>query len=131
MEKKRKLTRIRKLIGVGGISLKGLHDLLGKIRSASEADDGLLESVGYRAIKDANNEYFREVACTIELDLLGGGTFKWELCDPGRLLAFMIESSPQLMEVWAELANSREINCDNPLSLIVAFDEYTPGSKLP
>ena len=63
------------------------------------------------------------------MGLTGGGRFTWEFCDPGLLMALCIQEIPMLQDIYARLANDRVIDMDHPLSLIVAFDEFTPGAK--
>jgi hypothetical protein len=127
---KRDNDQLRRVIGQSGVSLTNLKKLLGTLRHEESSSIDALTSCGYRALLKANAEGFLEVRCFEELETISGGTFTWELCEPGQLLALMLAASPQLQEIYASVANERAIDMDNPLSLIVAFDEYTPGNKL-
>ena len=115
-------------IGRGGVSLTGLQKIGQMLAKSSSAADALASSTR-KSLMETNKRAFDEVCCCEQLELEKGGHFKWELCDPGRLLAMRIANSRRLQDIYAELANARTIDIDNPLGLIVAFDEFTPGNK--
>jgi hypothetical protein len=71
-----------------------------------------------------------EVRCVETMPLTTGGTFEWEFADPGKLLANMVDRSPALNLLFAEAASKHPPSIERPWSLVVGFDEFTPGDKL-
>ena len=55
-----------------------------------------------------------------------GNPMRWNFCEPGKLLQYMVETCPRLMEIYAEAANMHR----GEWSCIVTFDEMVPGDKL-
>ena len=125
---RRDSTKLTQFIGRGGVSLKGLNQISQTLSADSEAADAFAHA-HHGSLEEANNRSFLEIRCLEELELVDGGHFTWELCEPGLLLAMMIAASPRLQDIYSKLANARAIDMDNPLSLILAFDEFTPGNK--
>jgi hypothetical protein len=70
------------------------------------------------------------VRCVETMPLTVGGSFEWEFADPGKLLANMVARSPALNNLFAETASRHPPSPDRPWSLVVGFDEFTPGNKL-
>ena len=66
----------------GSISNDGLQSLLTQLRQHPE-----LLSATRNELTDGFHAKFNDVKTSIEMPLLDGGTFVWELCDPGLLLA--------------------------------------------
>jgi hypothetical protein len=85
--------------------------------------------VGF-AVESLHPERFMSVRCVETLKLTNGGTFDWEFADPGRLLASMVDHSLALNSLFAEAASRSPPRIDRPWSLVVGFDEFTPGNKL-
>ena len=127
--RKRDSAQLAQFLGAGGVSMGGLLRISQKLREDSSAGETLSSCVSNRPLIEANNRSFLEVRRFEQLELEKGGHFAWEFCEPGHLLAIMVAASPRLQDIYAELANARSIDVDNPLSLIVAFDEFTPGNK--
>jgi len=66
----------------GSISNEGLQSLLKQLRQHPE-----LLTATRNELTDGFHAKFDDVKTSIEMPLLDGGTFVWELCDPGLLLA--------------------------------------------
>ena len=62
--------------------------------------------------------------------LAHGGNFEWEFADPNRLLASIVEHSPGLTAMYADAVRRSPPSMEHPWSLVVGFDEFTPGNKL-
>ena len=108
---------LQSLIHVGGISKQGLR----KVLKTLGKDRLCLESVD---LDVANAVFFESVKHVEELPMNNGDVFRWEMCHPCRLIAVMVSESPKLDKLFTEVANKRR---DSAWSLIITFDEYTPG----
>ena len=56
--------------------------------------------------------------------------FEWQLFDPNRLVAHMVETSPKLSSSFREAFAKRACSADSPWHLIVVWDEFVPGNVL-
>ena len=123
--KRRRRDALRSVLNVGGLSNKGLQDVLKQI---GDHDDVLLASD--RDIRAAFTSIFDQVGHVISLHLDKGGTFDWEVVDPTKLLPLLLESSPALQEVyWRALGEGRASQAD-PWRIVLTWDEFCPGNKL-
>lgn len=113
------------ILHVGGASVIGLARLITSIR-ASDCS----ESTMRKHMMDANRADFERIAHTIELPLLEGGTWLWTFIDPSHLLVSLVNASPSLGQLYANAWRRSPPSPQRPWSLIVAFDEFTPGNKL-
>ena len=66
----------------------------------------------------------------LQMELVKGGFEKWTFFEPNRLLAHVIEHSPELAEVYARAANEKLPTLEDPWRLSIQFDEVVPGDKL-
>jgi len=112
---------LQALLNEGGVSKTGLRDLL---RRLENSPDLLAGSAG--RVHDASESRWLLVKQSETLPTTDGREFIWEFCNPNLLMAMLINESPALQEVYAVIANKMR---DDPLSLVVTFDEYVPGSK--
>ena len=112
---------LQSLLNTGGVSKAGLRDLLRRL----EARADLLPDAASH-FSDAVDARWLAVRHTEAMPTNDGDQFEWEFCNPNLLMAMMINESPALQEVYAVLANKMR---DDPCSLVLAFDEYVPGSK--
>ena len=64
------------------------------------------------------------------LPLVTGGEFSWSVADPSTLVAISIRDSPQMEEVFARSLQVHPCSDDRPWSLVVVWDEFTPGNML-
>ena len=63
------------------------------------------------------------VAC-----LKDGRVFLWEMCDPNLLLARTLEECPNLARLYAQRMQERPCSLERPWSMVVVWDDFTPGS---
>jgi len=64
----------------------------------------------------------------ISLEQDDGGEFEWDLLHPAKLLSKLMEREP-LARLFRRALDLYPVSMDAPWSLIVAFDEYIPGSQ--
>ena len=58
------------------------------------------------------------------------GEYQWELLEPNKLLAHVLESCPELAECYGRAANEHEPTPEDPWDLLICFDEFVPGDEL-
>jgi len=56
--------------------------------------------------------------------------FDWILCHPSLLLSKLVTDLPVVAEQFAIAARAREPSAEDPWSLVVSFDEYSPGNQM-
>lgn len=115
---------LRRLAHTGNVTIRGLVDLIGTLRDDPEA------LVSKFRVEEAILEPFRQIRHTETLPLHDGTTFDWEFCDPNLLLAKVVAESPALAALYADAANKHPCSAEDPWSLVIGFDEFTPGNKL-
>ena len=67
---------------------------------------------------------------TKDVPMVNGGTFKLEVLDPLALLAYRAEADTRFKLMLTDAIARAPPSLEAPWRLIVAFDEYIPGSKL-
>ena len=67
---------------------------------------------------------------SVPMQLKGGGEASWELLEPNRLLAYVVESCPELADAFGRAANEHLPTLENPWHIVSCFDEFTPGHKM-
>ena len=82
------------------------------------------------AMKRSSDLMFRRVKHEIRVPLTDGSQWNWVVMNPARLLAIAVETSPDLSLEYARAAARKMPSRASPWSLIVGFDEFSPGSKL-
>ena len=65
---------------------------------------------------------------TEKVSMVDGSTWDWEFCDPNLLLARTLADSPFLAQMYATALEKAPCSRERPWSLVVVFDEFTPGS---
>jgi hypothetical protein len=103
---------------VGGVSMQGLRNILGSVG---------IEGATKKHMEAANAEFFSRVRNSISLPLEKGGEFTWHFADPARALQELVDSSWELQEIYARAAARKPCSQAAPWSMIIAFDEFTPG----
>ncbi len=114
---------LRKLLHCGGVTMTGLAELLGSLRSNPVGD--VTGTVWY--LREANRAEFNVLRRTIVLPRAGGGTVNWELADPNKLLARAIDISPSLSSLYAAALQTFPCRQERPWRLVIGFDEFMPG----
>jgi len=112
---------LRSVLHTGGISLKGLAEVLDKLRGIDAADCTM------HSVRLANEEDFSSVKQVITLTLIDGGTWDWELANPSLLLQLAVTKSPWLQAVFAQ---ARKPTLSEPWRIVIGFDEFTPGFRV-
>jgi hypothetical protein len=115
---------LRDILHTGRISTRGLSQILRKLKSSPSA---VLRSRDQ--LYDANTAPFDAISVTREVPTKDGPFFSWEFCDPNLLLSDTIARCPKFADAIGRLANEHNPVVDRPWSLVVAFDEFTPGNS--
>jgi len=62
------------------------------------------------------------------VELQNGGEFRWDFCDPNLLMARMLLDCDNLAALYVERLAVHPCSVSQPWSLVVIYDEFTPGS---
>jgi len=119
-KRKRENETLAKLFGDGSISIQSLQRVLKQLR------DNEVPAGTRHQLVTQYKERVRHVLHTERLHDTNGHLVDWSFCEPGKLLQYVVESSPQLQEIYAAAANAHR----GEWSCIVTFDEVVPGNKL-
>ena len=121
------LAALQQLLHRGGITNAALAALLKKIKENPELVDNAKSS----NIGDANLAVFFGLRHVHRLPMVGREEpFEWELYDPNRLVAYLIDSCPRLADAFADAARRFPCSASQPWHLCIGFDEFTPGNLL-
>jgi hypothetical protein len=60
----------------------------------------------------------------------GGDDFVWEFADPSKLMALVLNANTALQALYTQALQERPSTPDQPWSVVLGFDEFTPGDKL-
>ena len=121
------LEGLQQLLHTGGITNAALAALLKKISENPE----LVDSARSAKIADANLATFFGLRHVQRLPMVGHEQpFEWEMCDPNRLVAYLIDRCPRLADAFADAANRFPCSASQPWHLVIGFDEFTPGNLL-
>ena len=116
---------LQNVLHTGGATTRALQQIILRIREQPE----ILDSSRWK-LANANLEPFLRIRHVQPLKLRSGASFNWELCNPNRLLAYMVETCPRLNEMFCQAARNHVCSADQPWSLVIGFDEFCPGNKL-
>ncbi len=92
-----------RLVHVGGVSAKGLLEVLEELRAAHA--EGLPGTLPHTQLGIHETIHARFDAMSVELDMpliVGDGIFKWQLVDPNQLVAQSIVFSATLHDVFRD-----------------------------
>ena len=118
---------LQHLLQTGGATNSALVSILKKLKAAPE----LLDSASASRLKDANQAAFFGMRHVHQLEVEGHvGPFEWEMCDPNRLVAYLVETCPRLAEAFADAARRHPCSAEQPWHVCIGFDEFTPGNLL-
>jgi hypothetical protein len=120
-----KRRRLQDLIGIGGVSDNALTDILGKLRQ-TPIEGPVCRQACNRAAQDS----IRDSVESDDLPLVDGGSFSWKYLSPQRLLRKYIDRSPALASEFRQALRTHPNTCETPWSMILYFDEVTPGNVL-
>ena len=115
-----------------------LQDLIGqvptkKLSSIVSAISDLRGNLGGLSRQTLDQSLHDELDPLIEvvpLKKAEGGEYIWKILEPNRLLAHVVESSPELAACYLRAAHAHEPTLENPWDLMICFDEFVPGDKL-
>jgi hypothetical protein len=106
--------------------MKGLASIMGILRGS----DTSATTWDRMVLGQANQELFHRIKCVVELRLVCGAPWSWVYVDPCKLLNVLLTESVGLQALydgaWARSPSTPQ----TPWSLLVAFDEFSPGNKL-
>jgi len=115
------------VLHTGGISNKGLGDLLKEVKRVVE----LPAATSMHSIEQATVARFNALRLLIPMKKAGtDALFEWELVDPSKLVAHSVAASPALANAFSKAMAERPASPEEPWRCIVAFDEFAPGNKL-
>ena len=112
---------LQELLHTGGISKTAVKSILLKLERQPEHLPGAAAQ-----LDEASLALFEGVKHIEKLTLVDGNEWDWELCHPSFLLEKSVAASETLQDLFLQGAVEMQ---DRPWSLVVAFDEYVPGSK--
>lgn len=113
------------VLHVGGITMKGLQELLERVQRAEL--DG---PVSRKLLNTANRVQLDKHRVEQDLTLKDGSVFKWEYLNPHTWMGALIERFEDLQDLFAVALRMHPVSRERPWRLVVAFDEFAPGNKL-
>ena len=108
----------------GSISNVGLQFLLTRVKENPD-----LMNVSRDELLEQFHARFDLVKTSISLELNDGSWRDWSVADPGLLLSMVLRERPELANLFAVAMDAHPCSSSLPWSIIVGFDEYTPGNK--
>ena len=118
-----KRQRLNTVVGLGGVSEKGLNKIIAAIR----ADPGILDIANDKSIRDASLSPLEGIERRITLRAAVGDDFEWSVAAPGPLVRRFASVSPALRRVLASAYQAHRCSPDAPWNAILYEDEITPG----
>ena len=114
---------LQRLLSARSISKHTLGQILAQLREDPELANS---SIG--SIEAAGASIFETVRRSERVDLQGGGEFRWDFCDPNLLMSRMLHECTNSAELFVERLAVHPCSESQPWSLVVIYDELTPGS---
>ena len=111
------------------VSNSAMVDILNTIKQHPEVLDDAC-AVTRQQLDKANQEHIRAVERTLSLPAVKGNGVDVTICDIGLLLHHLVSSRQGMQAVYASAIRLHPPTLEHPWSLIVAFDEFTPGAQL-
>ena len=125
--KRPRLDAIVDVLHTGGISVAGLQELLSRL-AKSEHD---VRGIARPTLRSASRALFDQHKVAVSAPLAdGSGNFEWPLLAPDTWLLSLLTRSADLADLYATALARRPPTAATPWSLVVAFDEFSPGNKL-
>lgn len=116
---------LQELLHIGGISIKGLADILKRVRAADPQASSVTN------LYEANLARFLAVRHIESVPMLHGAEdFQWELAHPCRLLSTMISECSELERLFVAAVARCPCDANHRWQIVVGFDEYVPGAKM-
>lgn len=117
---------LSQLLHVGGVSTTGLAKLLDKLRGLDLKE---LSATDWQ-LREANLQSYRKVQHTEAMPLTSGGVFDWELLHPNLLLAEIVEQCSAFRSHVSEAFRRCPPTSTRPWTLVIGFDEFSPGVRV-
>ena len=116
--------QLREFVGRGGVSTTALSEIIKAVGASP------ITNVTRADLHNAMVQNVLPVMTTEVVPLADGGEFIWEYCDPRRLIPCVLSKSPELRKLYARTLLECPCTMDRPWSVVLAFDELTPGNVL-
>ncbi len=116
---------VRGLLHTGHVSITGLSSILKHIRGSSAEIP-----VSRTTLSKVNLERFLSLRFVENVPLVDGGEWPWEYADPCKLLEAVVEHKRSLQDLYTRAVAESPPSLESPWSLVVAYDEFSPGNKL-
>ena len=113
-------TALSRLRGLGGITARGLDELLKRIRDSPE----ILDSTRRERHK-VHRDHFKKVRTEIQVPLTRGGNFAWPIAEPNLLVQRVLAEKEGIASIFEDALK----HYAQPWNLIIGFDEFAPGDK--
>ena len=129
MSRKRQLSpdgALRSLASDPRLCYKSLDKVIKQIRE----DDAIVEDYSYNKLRRSVQKGFHPVRTQLSMETVHNEELTLQLCEPNLLLIDLLSASPQLAEWYGEAANVFGCGPEHPWRLVIAFDEFSPGSAL-
>jgi hypothetical protein len=116
-----------RLLHIGGLSNRGLKAIIHELKTEPLDLEFACDSRVDRVFREKCNA----LCHVIEMPLDNPpGIFSWALLDPNKMLCEVVQQSKILTGLFKDAAARCPPTMANPWSLVVGFDEFTPGNKL-
>lgn len=120
-----KRQRLSEVAGLGGVSDRSLALILENVRR-----NPIEGEVSRHALNRASSSSVADVRTTLRLPKTTGGTFEWHILQPQNVLQKLVGASSGLKAAFEEAWSAQPCSFDRPWSLVMYFDELTPGNVL-
>ena len=114
---------LRSLLAGRKISLSTITEIAHAVQTLGGDLDVSIEE-----LKIAGASYFESVRWSEQVLMQNGTFFEWTMCDPNLLLQKTLNECPSLARFYLHRMAEHPCSVDDPWSLIVMFDAFTPGS---
>ena len=114
---------LRSLLAARKISLSTITEIAHAVQTLGGDLDVSIEE-----LKIAGASYFESVRRSEQVLMQNGTFFEWTMCDPNLLLQKTLNECPSLARFYLHRMAEHPCSVDDPWSLIVMFDAFTPGS---
>jgi hypothetical protein len=122
MDKRRRLSALQ---GLKGISDDALCAVLRELKGQT-----VVEDVSAWDVQHFLKTQFRSMSCTLQVPLMSGETFDWEICQIGKVLRHMCAECGPFRELMDKATAIAGKSPDSPLHLVMYLDGVTPGNVL-
>jgi hypothetical protein len=117
---------IPNLLHQGGVSMQGLAKVIAALQG-TDTSGPQWDRIG---LGDVNQAMFHRTKCVDVVRMLSGDPWPWEYIDPCKLLTVLLTESVGLQALYDGAWARSPATPQTPWSLLVAFDEFSPGNKL-